>query len=92
MSALAWEWRAAMLFFPSNSTVLDDVTEYADVYVAWTKEILGVGGSSVIPFDPKRVFDVRPARPLTKKTCFPGSASIGPRTSTARPSNKFERR
>ena len=39
--------------------ILDDSTEYPGVYVAWRKEILRVTGHDVIPFDAKRIVDVR---------------------------------
>lgn len=39
--------------------ILDDGTEIPDVYVAWAKEIVKVGTSEKISFDPGRVVDVR---------------------------------
>lgn len=38
---------------------LDDGTEIRDVHVAWAKEVVKVGSSETIPFDPSRVVDVR---------------------------------
>jgi hypothetical protein len=38
---------------------LDDGREISDVYVAWAKEVVRVGKSEKISFDPSRVVDVR---------------------------------
>ena len=52
--------------FPESSygahrvtVVLDDGTEVHDVYVAGNDEVVRVGRSEAIPFDPGRVVDVR---------------------------------
>ena len=39
---------------------LKNGNEYHDVFVAWYKQILAVGGRRRIPFDPNDVIDVRP--------------------------------
>ena len=41
------------------AVVLDSGIEYTGVHVAWRKEILRVGGHETVPFDAKRVADVR---------------------------------
>jgi hypothetical protein len=38
---------------------LDDGTIVSDVFVAWAKEIVKVGTSEHIPFDPTRIIEVR---------------------------------
>jgi len=38
--------------------ILDDGTSYDDVYVAWGKDVVKVGNSENIPFDPSRVVKV----------------------------------
>jgi hypothetical protein len=38
---------------------LDDGTTVSDVFVAWAKEIVKVGTSEHIPFDPTRIIEVR---------------------------------
>ena len=52
--------------FPESSygvnrvtVILDDGTEYRTVYVAWAREVVRVGDSERIPFDPARVVQVR---------------------------------
>jgi hypothetical protein len=42
--------------------VLDDGRRYSDVHVAWGKEIVKVGGGTIIPFDTSRIADVEPFR------------------------------
>lgn len=37
---------------------LDDGTSYDEVYVAWGEEIVKVGDSKTVPFDPARVVKV----------------------------------
>lgn len=37
---------------------LDDGRRFSDVFVAWGNEIVKVGGSEEIPFDPKRIIAV----------------------------------
>ena len=41
------------------TVVLDDGTEFRDVYVAWGEEIIKVGNSKTIPFDPGKVVRVK---------------------------------
>jgi hypothetical protein len=38
---------------------LDDGTKIREVYIAWGTEVVRVGKSEKIPFDPSRVVDVR---------------------------------
>ena len=38
---------------------LDDEIECRDVFVAWGKEIVKVGSSEDVPFDPSRIVAVR---------------------------------
>jgi len=38
---------------------MDDGNEFSDVFVAWGKEIVKVGSSEDVPFDPLRIIDVR---------------------------------
>jgi hypothetical protein len=38
---------------------LEDGTELGDVFVAWGKEIVKVGSSETIPFDPNKIVNVR---------------------------------
>ena len=52
--------------FPESSygahrvtVVMDDGTEYQQVYIAGCDEIIRVGESQQIPFDPRRIVDVR---------------------------------
>jgi hypothetical protein len=52
--------------FPESSyganrvtVVLDDGTVYREVVVAWAREVVRVGKSEHIPFDPARVVEVR---------------------------------
>jgi hypothetical protein len=42
------------------TVVLDDGRRYSDVHVAWGKEIVKVGGGTIIPFDISRIADVEP--------------------------------
>ena len=42
------------------TVVLDDGTRIPDVYVAWEKEIVKVGGYQEVFFDAARVVDVEP--------------------------------
>ena len=37
---------------------LDDGTTYNDVYVGWGEEIVKVGASEDVPFDPERIVKV----------------------------------
>ncbi|MDD5492358.1 MAG: hypothetical protein PHV60_06745 [bacterium] len=37
---------------------LDDGTTFTDVFVAWGKEIIKVGSSEQIPFNPERIIKV----------------------------------
>ena len=37
---------------------LDDGSQFDDVFVAWGSEIVKVGTSEVIPFDPSRIVSV----------------------------------
>ncbi len=39
--------------------VLEDGTRIRDVFIAWAKEIVKVGTSEDIPFDPSRIVDVQ---------------------------------
>lgn len=41
------------------SVTLDDGVEYRDVFVAWGKEIVKVGASENVPFDPSKIIAVR---------------------------------
>lgn len=41
------------------TVVLDDGTEIRHVHVAWGVEIVRVGDSTKVPFDPIRIVDVR---------------------------------
>ena len=41
------------------TVTLDDGKEIPDVYVAWAKEVVKVGNSEAIPFDPSRVVSAR---------------------------------
>ena len=38
---------------------LEDGTEFRDVHIAWGKEIVKVGSSEQVPFDPSKIVDVR---------------------------------
>lgn len=38
---------------------LKDGSEFRDVYVAWATEVIRVGDSEVVPFDPADVVNVR---------------------------------
>lgn len=40
------------------TVVLDDGTRIPDVFVAWGGEVVKVGASTDVPFDPVRVVDV----------------------------------
>lgn len=40
------------------TVTLDDGTRYNDVFVAWGEEIVKVGTSETIPFDPTRIAKV----------------------------------
>ncbi len=40
------------------TVTLDDGTRYNDVFVAWGEEIVKVGTSEIIPFDPTRITKV----------------------------------
>ena len=37
---------------------LDDGTKYYDVFIAWAKEIVKVGTSEQVPFDPARIIQI----------------------------------
>ena len=41
------------------TVILNDGTEIKDVYVAWASEIVKVGSSKEIPFDPTRIVGVQ---------------------------------
>jgi hypothetical protein len=38
---------------------MDDGNEFRDVFVAWGKEIVKVGASVAVPFDPTKIVAVR---------------------------------
>jgi hypothetical protein len=39
--------------------ILDDGTKVYDVFIGWAKEIVKVGISEQVPFDPARIIDVQ---------------------------------
>jgi hypothetical protein len=51
------EWRYGTTHV---TVVLDDGTRIRDVYVAWGHEVVRVGKSTDVMFDPRRVVDVEP--------------------------------
>jgi hypothetical protein len=42
------------------AAILDDGTEYPDVVVAWSKEVIKVEGFERLPFDTSRIVEIRP--------------------------------
>lgn len=55
------------LEFPESSygvtrviVTLDNGKEFSDVFIAWGKEIVKVGSSEIVPFDPSKIVKIRP--------------------------------
>ena len=66
MIELPSKFEEQVLEFPEYSygvtrivVALDDGSEVRDVFVAWGKEIVKVGVSEVVPFDPSRIVGVK---------------------------------
>jgi hypothetical protein len=66
MNELPSHLQARVLSFPEYSqgvnriiVRLDDGREFSDVFVAWGTEIIKVEGHAVLPFDPRRVIEVK---------------------------------
>jgi hypothetical protein len=41
------------------TVILDDSTEYRQVLIAWSKEVIHVSGYERVPFDARKVVDIR---------------------------------
>ena len=66
MNEVPAKFEAEILLFPEHSygvtriaVLLDDGRWVNDVFVAWGKEIVRVGMSDSIPFDPGKIIKVR---------------------------------
>ena len=67
MIELPPKFEKQVLEFPEYSygvtrivVTLDDGSKFNDVFIAWGKEIIKVGPSEQVPFNPSKIVEIRP--------------------------------